>query len=272
VLNGGDGAWKQPIQTILFLLYGEVFDGVVMLDGFNEHYIVESIRLEMPSPNFTTINPVVTGSYQSIAATWAANEIIRYARENPILSHSFLAYAVVDAGRSYLEAKATRSAGMTTLDSIFQLPQDWTAQQKFAFNMEQYKKYIRSTEVLAKARDVRTAYFIQPVPAIGKRLTEDEKRVVQTLDYGPLYLRMAESLLGLSKEGIAIFSLLDVFAGETSTLYADWIHMKFDSTHDSPGYRIMASAMAQRIGDAWGLERTCQMPFPTSARSSPNSP
>ena len=38
VLNGGDGAWKEPQPFILFSLYASSVDAVVTLGGFNEHY------------------------------------------------------------------------------------------------------------------------------------------------------------------------------------------------------------------------------------------
>jgi len=122
VLNGGVGGWKQPITAILFLLYGEAFDGVVSLEGVNEHYSLPHARLETPSNNFVTTNPLVS-SYQKLAATWLANEIIRYARENALLGRSFAAYAVVDAARRHLErVDDGPNARTSTLDSIFRLP------------------------------------------------------------------------------------------------------------------------------------------------------
>jgi len=104
---------------------------------------------------------------------------------------------------------------------------------------------------------VQTAFFVQPVPAIGKALTDEERRVAGNLDYGPLYLRMTEGLLELSKEGIPIFSLLDVFADQHRTLYSDAFHLKFEAGAESPGLRILAAAVAQHIGAAWKLPRSC---------------
>jgi hypothetical protein len=54
--------------------------------------------------------------------------------------------------------------------------------------------------------------------------------------------------------------LLDIYAHETATLYADAIHLKSDAQGDSPGYRIMAEAIVQRLGEGWNLQRTCQSP------------
>jgi hypothetical protein len=258
VLNGGAGAWKQPNQAILFLLYGEAFDAVVTLDGFNEHYSLEHRRLEVPSNNFVVVNPAVTDGHSSVAAAWLANEMIRYAKQHPILKRSFAAYAVIGAIRQHLERVGTRPrGGVTALDTMFALPESWNIEQKFNFNMEQYRKYIRAIEVMAKSQAARTAYFVQPVPAIGKVLTEEEKRVVGSLDYAALYRRMTDQLLELAKEGIPIFSLLDVFADERQTLYSDPIHAKVGTDADSPAYRIVAATMARRIAETWSLERTC---------------
>ena len=38
VLNGGDGAWKEPQPFILFSLYATSVDAMISLGGFNEHY------------------------------------------------------------------------------------------------------------------------------------------------------------------------------------------------------------------------------------------
>ena len=50
VLNGGRGAWKQPNQYIFFGLYADILAGVITLDGFNEHYMINARRrFELPS-------------------------------------------------------------------------------------------------------------------------------------------------------------------------------------------------------------------------------
>ena len=62
VLNGGDGAWKQPQAFILFSLYATSVDAVVTLDGFNEYYSFwpgAEERLESPNSNFLEVNPFV---------------------------------------------------------------------------------------------------------------------------------------------------------------------------------------------------------------------
>jgi hypothetical protein len=257
VLNGGAGGWKQPIMPILYLLYGEVFDGIVTLEGFNEHYTLQHTRLELPSNNFEATNAFLAG-YERVAATWLANEMLRFARGNWLISRSFAAYAVFKATVNRLERVGTSqpSRDVGTLHSIFQLS-SWTSEEKAAFNIHQYRKYMRSMLALAKPHGAYSAFFIQPAPAIGKVLTDEERRVVGPLDYGPLYRRMADALLELANEQIPVFSLLDVFAEERDTLYQDHIHMN-TPPGNARGYRIMAAAMADRIGESWRLTRTCE--------------
>ena len=70
------------------------------------------------------------------------------------------------------------------------------------------------------------AHFLQPVPAIGKTLTEEEKAVVGDLSYRARYQRIMSDVLSLADDGTPIFSLLDLFEHNPDTLYADVIHLR----------------------------------------------
>ena len=102
---------------------------------------------------------------------------------------------------------------------------------------------------------MKSAYFIQPAPAIGKTLTEEEKRVVGDLTYGPIYQRMVAGLLTLKDRGLAIYDLGDVFASESITIYEDHIHYLRDRlSGESRGYRLMAARMADQLAETWSLQ------------------
>jgi hypothetical protein len=119
-----------------------------------------------------------------------------------------------------------------------------------------YQKYERGIEAIAKDNGIKTAYFLQPVPAYGKVLTEEEKKVAGDLAYGELYRRIVAGMITLKDKGLPIFDLGDVVQGHAETLYADHIHFfrKFP-TGESDGYRIMATSMAQKIAETWGLQK-----------------
>ena len=71
-----------------------------------------------------------------------------------------------------------KSTKKTTLTSIFAMPEEIarTTRLEFAVQLGLYQKYMRGIEAIAKDNGVKTAYFLQPVPAYGKTLTEEEKK------------------------------------------------------------------------------------------------
>ena len=79
VLNGGDGAWKEPQPFILFSLYASSVDAMISLGGFNEHYNFRpyaSERLESPASNFLEVNPFVADeNFGDAAIGWVMGRI-----------------------------------------------------------------------------------------------------------------------------------------------------------------------------------------------------
>lgn len=257
VLNGADGAWKQPQQAIIYLIYGGYVDAVVALDGFNEYSLVfGGARLGIPANNFVTANPLVMDSYATIAAAWLSKNLVSYVATNSFLNKSYVVALVVHYLHGLLEAKASlgHSEYKQNFIDMFSLPSDWTSEQRYHFNIEQYRRYIRAIAAIANVQHAKSAFFIQPVPAIGKVLTDQEKKAVGSLAYAANYQRMTDDLLDLSKEGISIFSLLHVLDQEKETLYGDPIHFERNSMR---GNQILADVVARRLSDAWHLERTC---------------
>jgi hypothetical protein len=174
--------------------------------------------------------------------------------------HSFTAYFLTDRLRSWLANIANSELGnrKTSFVSLFELPVDWTREQRIAFNTEQYRKYLHLIDAGAKVEGARAAFFIQPIAAVGKTLTAEEKEVAGSLDDGPAYQQLAQALLETRQDGLHIFSLLDIFQNTSETVYSDGVHLAFDPvTRESRGNRILASAIAERLASVWSLERTC---------------
>lgn len=251
VLNGADGAWKQPQQLILFLLYADAVDAVVTLDGFNEHYQLDSfLRFEYPANNFARANPLAERDFSGVVRLWMLGKVAALFRSSAILSRSNAAYLITQ----YLQnSTAVEQNRHTSVESLFALPPEWDKDKRFQWAIGQYEKYILAMNAVAAQQNVLASYFIQPAPAIGKPLTEKERAAVGDLSYGPLYQRMADALLQLRSRGVAIHSLLDTFATSNETLYADPIHMDQSAPGGSPGYRRMAERMAEQIAADWKL-------------------
>jgi hypothetical protein len=148
------------------------------------------------------------------------------------------------------------STKRTTLTSIFALPPEIVANydEAFAVQLGLYQKYVRSIEAIARDQDVKTAYFLQPAPAIGKTLTEEEVRNAGDLGYRDLYRKIVAGMMTLRDRGLAIFDLADVFKDEKGSIYEDHIHFRRDAAGESRGYRLVAKAMADKMAETWGLQ------------------
>ena len=123
------------------------------------------------------------------------------------------------------------------------------------WQIEQYRKYIKIMDMTARSYNVKEMFFLQPVPAVGKQLTEEEKRATPDTSYGQRYVRIVRDLEALNEGGIPVRSLLDIYANEKETIYADTIHAYQAPGGESRGYRIMAARMARDMADGWGLQR-----------------
>jgi len=262
VLNGAAGSWKQPQQAIMSLLYADVVDGIISIDGYNEnHKFKDDVwsRLEMPTDGFVQSNPLVENSFKKLFGAWITSSLYQYSQGSFAILNSHFAYYVTKAFRSAVQAVAEDSASRdwrkeTNLNSLYLLPEDWSKEEKIQYNVEQYKKYIKVMDAVADKLKIQRAFFVQPVPAIGKKLTSNEKSKVGDLGYGGVYKYMAGSVLGLSSEGVPVYSLLDIYSDFEGDIYSDDIHSYSADGYENPGYKIMTEKVASVLAQSWGLK------------------
>lgn len=262
VLNGGDGAWKQPQQFILFSTYATSVDAVLTLDGFNEHYFFwkgAEERLERPLSNFIEVNPFVADeNFGDAAIGWVMGRLAGSLALNPVLGSSHAAYLVIRGIEAAAKGKdIIKSNKRTTLNSIFRMPDDIRKDydRAFAVQLGLYQKYARGIEAVARDNNVKTAYFLQPAPGYGKTLTDEEKRAAGDLAYADMYRRIVDGMLTLRTHGLQIYDLGDLLSNEKETIYADHIHFYRSSDGESRGYRLMATRIGEILADTWGLQR-----------------
>jgi hypothetical protein len=262
VLNGGDGAWKEPQPFILASLYASSVDAVVILGGFNEHYFFwpgAEERLERPLSNFLDVNPFVADeNFGDAAIGWVMGRIAGTLALNPVLGRSHAAYMIVRGIEQAAKGKDIfKSDKKTTLNSMFRMPEEIRRNHELAFKVQLglYQKYVRAADAVARDNKAKYAYFIQPAPALEKELTDEEKRVVGDLSYRDLYRKLRAGLMSLRDGGTPIFDLGDLLANEKGTFYADHIHFLQDAKHESPGNRLMAARMARQLSESWGFQK-----------------
>lgn len=281
ILCGAAAAWREPHQPIMLLLYADVVDAVITLDGYNEvccHYTPQ--RLEHPSNRFHDCNPLVRGGPEKMSNLIVKGALYDWSRNNWLISKSRLAYLCSRLIRNLVDSRLgpepSPSKDETTVESIFSLPPQWTQEQRDVYNIAQYRKYVAMTDAMAKQMRIKSAFFIQPVPVLDKSLTDEEKVLIShsPTDYGDLYRRMVDELLSLRQEGVPVFSLVDVFKDYKGTIYGDFIHCRQTGPrNESPGFTLMAERMATLLEQEWHLaKRDKPRANPSKLRLEPISP
>ncbi len=261
VLDGADGAWKEPQGFIIFSLYASSVDAMVSLSGFNEHYYFrpgEDQRLEGPASNFMEVNPLAADdNFGDAAIGWVMGRLAGTLALNPILGQSHAAYMIIRGIEAVAKGKDSfTSSKRTTIRSLFVLPKDIQddPERLFAVQLGLYQKYLREAEAVAHDNGVKSAYFLQPVPAWGKTLTEQEKRVVGDLSYRDIYRRIVAGMMTLSERGLPIYDLGDIFKDQKGTIYTDQIHYLANDEGVSPGNRMVAARIGELLAETWGLQ------------------
>ncbi len=262
VLNGADGAWKEPQPFILFSLYASSVDAVVSLGGYNEYYFFwpqVSERLERPLSNFIEVNPFAADeNFGDAAIGWVMGRLAGTLALNPVLGRSHAAYMIIRGIEQVAKGQDVfNSSKKTTLKSIFNMPVELRKDPEVEFNIQLglYQKYLRATEVVAHDNGVKSAYFLQPAPAYGKTLTEEEKRDAGDLGYRDLYRKLVIGMMTLRERGLPIYDLGDIFANEKATIYADHVHYLRDASGESRGNRLMATRIGELLAETWGLQK-----------------
>ncbi len=255
VLNGGVGAWKQPQQLILMSIYGDFIDAVVTLDGYNEQHLIKpglKVRFEMPAANYLGVNPIVAkDGFGSLATSWFMGRIAGWLGTG-LTSHSHAAYLLASA-LSSKPADHDDGFGAKTYSAMMGLPAEITDKPAVYMDWQiaQYAKYIRMMDVSAREFDIKSMFFLQPVPAVDKTLTPEESLATPDVSYGQRYVEIVRRLLTLRERNIEVRSLLDLYKNQPGTIYADDIHPA-RNLMDSPGYSLMAARMAHEMASTWG--------------------
>ena len=102
-------------------------------------------------------------------------------------------------------------------------------------------------------RNTKTAFFLQPVPALHKELTENEK--LSPIEYKKAYIKLEKEFLSLKEKGLEVHSLTKIYKDIKGTLYGDDIHPIVNQLSpgkfNSIGYEIMAKSISERIAQKW---------------------
>jgi hypothetical protein len=257
VLDGTEAAWKQPQQLILLMLSLDRIDAVLTLEGFNELSFNKAYQYDhdftVPFwPAYRKANLGTLIGFRDHATLLFVENAFVFVDTHPWLKRSRTAFFVLESLRKY-----TRSTihdidtypVASEVEEVFRLPDDWDYQTRRNYFFASYLRYIRTMHALAASNNIRFDFFLQPVSAVGKPLSDVEQANLKDASYRDDYLDMEKQLLSLSQEHIPVHSLTQVFANHPETLYEDGIHLD----PDADGIRILNQAIVDALVADWNL-------------------
>lgn len=260
LVGGAIGGWREPQQAALFMHYVQGLDGFINLMGCNENLALNDgdlqNRLEHPGGRFYVAAAAHFGSRAGLFAYRLDEAIKQWQHESWIAQHSRFIYFVTQALRGLFRQWAVNQKFLKHPEAQgnssrqFKFPSEWPVEKRSAYILESIKKYIRIEHEIARPRDVKTLFLIQPYSLINKPLSDEEKKTWEhERARRESYLEMSQELMDLQSEGIPIYSLLDIFEGKTQTLYRDGFHLYPE------GNEILARNILQIIEREWGFTK-----------------
>jgi len=246
VLNGATGSFAEPHQAIVVLLYGEIADAVITIEGANEA-ARGPYRLEYPhNESFLRANPITRHGADMLGAAWQSHEL----KTLSMAHNSRALFYLVRGIRNNIEARYEENPKENNdLPRYFSFPTDWSEDQRREFNYEQYKKYWRSIRALGTVHGFKQAHFVQPLAAFKNVLTAEELSRIPKDAFNEkskaAYVRLENELLSVNSTEIPVFDLGNIFQDVTESVYTDQVHC------NKHGYEIMARAVADKLIPLW---------------------
>lgn len=237
IYNAGAGAYKHPHQGIISLLYGHLFDLVISIEGFNEHYLFYSDNINkfsVPANNFSVkTNNFFNNNFLNRFLVKTTLNIKSFGIKNEILQKSYF-FSI-----SYYVLRKS-AISLTT-----QGDERKNHQNLFKYNLNDNLNYIElnlkklehlwlSFININKANSAKSLIIIHPVPFIDKQLTKNEIILTKHKDYTKIFLMMAAKANEMQEKGHWIYSFLSLFDNVKEDIYTDHSHM------NSLGNELMA--------------------------------
>jgi len=236
VFNGAAGAYKQPQQLIITHMYGHLFDLVISIEGFNEHYIFLDNKktFDYPSNNFSYVNNSFLDSNYSERIIYKINNFTK----------SFLYYFPL-AEYSYSYNFFYFSIKKISYKLLFENQKI----KNFIWNNEyenddqnleiirnnkyiKYFNYLDSLNNYMNLNDGEAIVFFQPAlfydkKKLSKKESENLNTILKINDRKNVYNQYLTILNTRStlKKNTKIFSMLDIFKDINEEIYTDTVHV-----------------------------------------------
>lgn len=253
IVSGASGSWKHPNQMLKLLEFVDRIDAFISVEGYNEAATISANhKFETPGlpyfmlaklPDTNVLSIYILENYKSILD------------RSKFFGNSFFFTKLYFSLRNILGPGILDSINKSFIMSTFKHPLQMTQSQMSEIGFSKYIDYLRALDGISLAHKKPGVLFIQPMPGVYKKLHPKEwpsRRGVAP----ELYLQVEKKLLDEKFLNMKAHSLLKIYQDYEGLIYVDDTHALIDpKTGDSPGYDIMASNIADALGEKWKLKK-----------------
>lgn len=251
------GDYRFPQNLLGPILHHNIIDGIIDLSGYNEsHQYHHREKLDKPSSNYWVQFDLENKRFKNNSIL--NNRVLVKKANESWCRYSYLCFFALEKYFQFQVMEKDENTRYENQKKIFQYPKEWTYEEAWQDRMKKHQGYYKITHSMCTKFDLYCAYFLQPIPAIDKVLTEIEKLQIQNenKELKPVYSRMVRELTSLKKEGIPIYSLTHVFKNHKETIYGDHIHYLLRENNPvKKGNEIVLGAMIEVLERDWKLQR-----------------
>lgn len=246
VWSAAISAGQQPRQSIANLMYGDIADIVVTLEGFNEQFnLTAHFPIDTPALSWYELEEIILNSRNddesSIQLRWILGILSNEIRSGNLFKNTYSGVAIVQL---YEKIKARQISNF--LAELSYNEQDSKDDRRKRY-LKKYKSYVSAMSAVAKSREQALFVFFQPVPLIGKNLTQQEIEINKDMTYANRYLETIREISTLKDDRLYIKDLTQIFKDFKGELYEDIIHFSSESNGDSILSAQMTNFIAEKL-------------------------
>lgn len=252
VYSGSLAGWRQPTELMMIMQFGDLFDAIISVEGFNEFAQnelkapIDGAPVEMTFFGYGALSKtheILTGTVKSIFEN----------KNSWLVKNSHFLYLWT---RNVLDQinREINDHPRIHQHELKNFYGNLSEKQYTERNIKKYQAYLKAMSVASQTLGLKYAFFLQPIRWIDKSLTENERSHVRFVSREN-YVELIDLFNSLQAKGLNTYSATGILKGNKEEIYKDHIHFEgYPEEGEFSGYEILANFIAKNVAKAWGLK------------------
>jgi hypothetical protein len=249
VFSGSVGAWKQPAQLYHYLLYQDLFDGLILIEGANEVSTGANYKLAVPLDfvaNFLRARDL------NLNFEYFILDVIQSFR---IWSQTFLGVRLEVIWQNHINDMHQALVNTYELKNFFKVDPR-SQKDKLEGFVDEYVNYLEVFKLVAQRNNQKIKIIFQPTIHYMRKEHPEESHIPKgEIVYTQLYPKVVEKILKrdtLFKNDI--YNALEIFKHSDYRVYEDYVHFYEGKNGESKARMVFGSKIIELLQRDWKLK------------------